>query len=105
MRLSRIMHVETDTLDSIRNVGPGEGEILKSTSKTVVDNGVVDRGTITGDLGLCTNRCHTRLVVQHTSALQDIQGVLSLLKKQSIRVTLNNNLQKVVKLRTHAKGL
>jgi hypothetical protein len=43
MRLSRIMHVETDTLDSIRNVGPGEGEILKSTGKTVVDNGVVDR--------------------------------------------------------------
>lgn len=37
------MHVETDTLDSIRNVGPGEGEILKSTGKTVVDNGVVDR--------------------------------------------------------------
>ena len=34
VRLPRIVHEETDLLNSICNIWPGECEVLKSTSKT-----------------------------------------------------------------------
>jgi hypothetical protein len=45
VRLSGIMHVETDLLDSIRDVRSDEGEILKSADSTVVGSVVTHRGT------------------------------------------------------------
>lgn len=39
----------------------------------------------------------TWLAVQHANAFEDIQDVLSLLEKQAIKVTLNNNPQKLMK--------
>jgi hypothetical protein len=41
VRLSRIVHEETDLLNSICNIWPGEGEILKSTCKTTIMSGVL----------------------------------------------------------------
>lgn len=62
------MHVETDLLDSICDVGLGEGEILKSVNKTAVGRMVIDRGIITKDLGLRVRLCRTWLAVQHVNA-------------------------------------
>jgi hypothetical protein len=36
VRLSRIVHVETDLLHGVCNVGPCEGQVLQGTSKTAV---------------------------------------------------------------------
>jgi hypothetical protein len=46
MRLSRIMHKQTDLLNSISNVGSGEDEILKGSSKAAILTGISNRGTI-----------------------------------------------------------
>jgi hypothetical protein len=48
----RIMHVKTDLLDCIWDVGLGEGDALKGTYRAPVGSGVDDRGTIIRDLGL-----------------------------------------------------
>lgn len=46
------MHVKTDLLDWICDVGLGEGDVLKGTYRALVGSGVDDRGTIIRDLGL-----------------------------------------------------
>jgi hypothetical protein len=40
VRLPGIMHVKTDLLNCIGDVRPGEGEVLKGTSKTSVCSGI-----------------------------------------------------------------
>jgi hypothetical protein len=60
--LTRIMHVEIDLLDNIRDVEHDEGEILKSISETVASNKVTNRGTVARELGLCVHRYHIGLV-------------------------------------------
>jgi hypothetical protein len=51
-----IVHVEIDMLDDICNVGPGEGEILKSADKALVGSEVGDMGTINRELYLRVHR-------------------------------------------------
>jgi hypothetical protein len=46
VRLPRIMHEETDLLNNICNIWPGEGEILKSTCKAAIMSDVLNRRTI-----------------------------------------------------------
>jgi hypothetical protein len=46
------MHVETDLLDSICDVGLGEGEILKSVNKVAIGSWVIGRDTVAKDLDL-----------------------------------------------------
>lgn len=91
------MFVEIDLLNSICDVGPNEGEILNSVGKTSIGSDVGDRGIVVEDLGLRVHECRTWLVIQYVSALQDIQGVFSLLKKYINRTTLKSNPKKVVK--------
>jgi hypothetical protein len=57
------MHVEVDLLNHIGNVGLGEGEVQKSTHKTLVGRGVTDRVSITRDLGLRVLRGRRGLAV------------------------------------------
>jgi hypothetical protein len=40
VRLAGIMHVKTDLLNDISDVRPGEGEVLKGTSKTPISSGI-----------------------------------------------------------------
>jgi len=52
--LSRIMHVKTYLLHGVGDVRPGEGEVLKCTSKTPVCSGVCERITLSlRQLALC----------------------------------------------------
>jgi len=75
------MHVQADLLNNILNVWFGEGEVLKSPSKTAVLTGIRDRDTISRKLGVSVHRSAARLAVTHTSSLQNIQHVLPLREK------------------------
>jgi hypothetical protein len=79
------MHLKTNMLDNIHDFGSGEGEILKSVGKTAAGSGITDRGTIAIDLGLCVHESRAWLAFQHSSVLQDIQGVHMLLKNRPSR--------------------
>jgi hypothetical protein len=55
VRFPRIVHEETDLLNSICNIWSGEGEILKSTCKATIMSGVLNQRTIGGKLGACVD--------------------------------------------------
>jgi hypothetical protein len=57
------MNVETDLLDNMHDVGPGEGEILKSVDKVAVDSGVTHRSTVTRELGMRVHQGQTGLAI------------------------------------------
>lgn len=70
-----IVHVEIDLLDNIRSVGPSKCEILKSSDKIMVDSLLESLAYVSTETtqGACI------------STLDDIQGVSSLLEKESKR--------------------
>ena len=70
-------HMETDLLNSIGEVRPGEGEVLQSTSQTPVGNRISHRITqISGQLRLIVDRSGAGLAISHPSPLQDIECLL-----------------------------
>lgn len=84
VRLSRVMHVETNLLDSIRNIRPGEREILQGTSEAPkiswVNNWITIRSR---KLGVGFDQRRTWLAFGHTSTIEDIKDVLALTEMQT----------------------
>jgi hypothetical protein len=77
------MHIKVDLLNGVGDVGPGEGQILKSTDKAPVGGGFTDRSAFASELGLRVDQGHTRLVIDHASSFKDVQSVLSLLDEEA----------------------
>jgi hypothetical protein len=84
--LPRIMLVKIDMLDYIRHIKFGEGELLNGSGKASVGSGITKRGTFTRDgLFACVFTGVTQgLQSSIARALQNIRGILTLLKKQAI---------------------
>jgi hypothetical protein len=89
MGLMGVVHVEAHLLDRVGNVGPGEGEVLESSSPAVIGSRVADGGLhIGGDIGLSVNRCGAGLAVTHASTLKDVLSILALVEEEVIRPLL-----------------
>jgi hypothetical protein len=89
MGLMGVVHVEAHLLDRVGNVGPGEGEVLESSSQAVIGSRVADGGLhIGGDIGLSVNRCGAGLAVTHASTLKDVLSILALVEEEVIRPLL-----------------
>src|SRR6185437_2863122 len=90
------MHMETDLLDSVGEVRPGEGEVLQSTSQTPVGSKISHRITqISGQLRLSVDRSGAGLAISHPSPLQNIECVLPLVQEKTRRARLNSDAQEV----------
>jgi hypothetical protein len=77
-----IVHMETDLLQGVGDVWPGEGEVLKGTGKTPVAGGVRDWVTCgLRELGLRVDWGGAGLAVTHLGSLQNVKSVLSLVKE------------------------
>jgi len=82
VNLPRIVHVKANLLDGISNVGPGEGQVLKSSHKATVGCGISNRRTIISrSLGAGINRGGARFAGTHAMASQDVQSILVLGEK------------------------
>ena len=92
--------METDLLHCVRDIRPGEGEVLKRTGQTPESSGISNWRTLSSrDLGLSVNRSGARLAVSHPSTLQDVQNiVLPLLEEDTVWPLLNCDTQEVMKL-------
>ena len=91
--------METDLLNRVGEVRPGEGEVLQSAGQTPVGSMISHRITqISRQLRLSVDRSGAGLVISHPSPLQDIEGVLPLVKEKTRRVSLNSDAQEVVDL-------
>jgi hypothetical protein len=85
MGLTEVMHVEAHLLDRVGNIGPGECEVLESSSQVAVGSQVADRGPhVGGDLGLSVDRCGAGLEVAHASTLKDVPSILALVEEEVI---------------------
>jgi hypothetical protein len=96
--LLRDVHVKVyHLLDRVDDVGPSEGETLESPSEAPVGHHVVDRGTVVvANLRLSVNKHGAKLAVGHASLLQNINGVLLLVKEEALWATLQGDPEKVV---------
>jgi hypothetical protein len=62
--------METELLNGIGDVRPGEGEVLKCTSKTPVCSGICHWVALSlGQLALCVNWSGGGVAVNHPSSL------------------------------------
>src|SRR6185312_10197024 len=93
------MHMETDLLNSVGEVRPGEGEVLQSTGQTPVGSRISHRIThISRQLRLSVDRSGAGLAISHPRPLQNIECVLPLVKEKTRRARLNSDTQEVVEL-------
>jgi hypothetical protein len=88
-----------DLLDSVGEIRPGESEVLQASSKTPISSRISHKITQSSrQLRLSVNRSGARLAVSHPGTLQDIQGILALVKEKTSLTGLNCHAHEVVKL-------
>jgi hypothetical protein len=78
-------------LDGIGDVGPGEGEVLQCPDKASVAGRIGNRGADGGDLALRVHLGRAELVLGHASALEEVDGVLPLVKEHALGTTLDGD--------------
>jgi hypothetical protein len=90
------MHVEADLLDSVREVGAGERQVLKGPGEAPKVCQISNRRSrLSRDLGLCVHRCRNWLPVHHASSLKNIESKLTLVEEGSVHLMLYRNSQKM----------
>jgi len=91
--------METDLLNGISEIRPGESEVLQGSSKTPVGSRISHGITQSSrQLFLSVDRSRARLAISHPSPLQNIKCILPLVKEKTRRARLNNNTQEVMEL-------
>lgn len=84
------VHVQTHLVDCIGNLRPRECEILKGASDAAVERSIREWLSITGRcFWLRVDWSGRRFAVGHAGALEDVIGVLLLMKKEPVRSPLN----------------
>jgi hypothetical protein len=91
------MHVKTDLLDCIRNVWPSERQVLEGASKAAEVCSIRHWGPLScSNLRIGVNWCGARLALCHSSAIQNVQHVLSLGEEETITTALNLHAKEVM---------
>jgi hypothetical protein len=89
------MHIKTNLLDGVGDVGAGERQVLEGLGKAPKLHRINNRRTESDrDLGLCVHRGRDRLAVHHVNALKNIMIELALSEEESIDLMLYGDPQK-----------
>ena len=91
------MHMKTDLLNSVGDIRPGEGKVLRSFGETAKIRGIKNWCTISRKLRICINRSGAQLTVSHASMVENLKHVLSLGKKEARTNAMYAHAQKVMK--------
>jgi hypothetical protein len=92
-----IMHVKAYLLDSIGDIWPSEGQVLKSASKTAIGCGICHRRSgFSRDFGTCVNRGGAGITITHAMVANDVQSVLALREEQIVPMALHSNSEEEV---------
>jgi hypothetical protein len=98
MGLPRVVHVQTDLLHDVGDVGPCECQVLESSGNTPELRGILNgRPQVPYQLYLKVDWCRARLVVRHDYMFEDVKRVGALMEKQTSRTTLDGDVKEVVK--------
>jgi hypothetical protein len=72
------VHMQTDLLDGVGDVGAGEHEVLEGPGEAPELSQISNRRSeSSGDLDLCVHERRDRLAVYHASALKDVESELA----------------------------
>jgi hypothetical protein len=93
MGLPRGVHIQAHLLDDVSDVGPREGEVLES-GKTLHRR---PRAVVLRELRLSVNRRGAGLAVGHASPLEYVDGILALVKEESLGPVFDGDAEEVVK--------
>jgi hypothetical protein len=83
--------VNAHLLDGVSDVGSGEDELLQGPSKAAVGSRISDGGGCGKYLALHVHWGHTGLALGHASALEEVDGVLSLVKEHDLGPALDGD--------------
>jgi hypothetical protein len=98
VRLSGIMHMKTNLLDSVDEVEAGERQVLEGLGEAPELSQISNRRPRSGgDFDLHVYGRQDQLVVHHASTLKDIESELVLSEEESIRLMLYGDPQKIMK--------
>jgi hypothetical protein len=90
------VHEKTCLLDNIRYVWTSDGEILESAGEATIVNWIVQEFAVRyGNFGACIVRGFGDVAVIHGSALNYVQGVLSLRHKHALGGPSHMNAKKM----------
>jgi hypothetical protein len=98
MRLTRVVHMQTDLLHGIGDVRLCEGRVLESPYNAPKLGGVLNkRPGVDSKLRLEVDRSRARLTVSHGRTLDDVQHVGELVEEHTVWTVLDSNVEEVVK--------
>jgi hypothetical protein len=98
MRLPRVVHVQTDLLHGVSDVGSCEYQVLESSCNAPEQRGVLNgRPRVPCQLHLEVDWSRAQLTVRHDRMFEDVKHVGTLMEEQTIRMTLVGDAEKVVK--------
>jgi hypothetical protein len=84
-------------LDSVGDVGPGEGEVLERTCQAPIRCRVGDWGPGgLRELRLGVNRRGAGLAVRHASSLQNVNDVLTLVQEETLGPMFHSDAKEVM---------
>jgi hypothetical protein len=73
--------MEAHLLDDVGDVRASEGEVLQGPGKTPIAGRISHRRSVVGgDLALSVHQSHAGLTISHASALEDVDGVRTLVE-------------------------
>ena len=76
MRLPGVVHMQTDLLHDIGDVGPCEGQVLQRPGDASELRGIPNRRSgVSGQLCLQVHRSRARLAISHDRTLEDVERV------------------------------
>src|SRR4051812_26227880 len=105
MGVTRSMHVEAHLLDNILNIRTRQGEVLESTDDGALEWSVGRRRALDGGhLSLSVDRRGGSLAFEHASLLQNLVGILLLMKMKANSTASDLNAEEVVKSPQVLKG-
>jgi hypothetical protein len=83
------MHVETDLLDGVGDVGAGECQVLEGPGEAPEVSRISNRRPGFGrDLGLRVHRRRNQFAVHHASSLKNIESKLTLSDEEPVSLML-----------------
>jgi hypothetical protein len=98
MGLPRVVHVQTDLLHGVGDVGLCECQVLESSCNAPELRCVLNgRLRVPCQLHLEVDWSRARLAVRHDRTFEDVKRVGALMEEQTIRTTLNGDAEEVVK--------
>jgi hypothetical protein len=97
--LARVVHEETHLLNGVGQVWSGQGDVLEGAGDAPIYGWISNGSTISGgELGVSVDRGRCRVTLSHASALEKLNGVLSLRQEDPVGGARDGDVEDVMEV-------